>query len=131
MSKKSQKEAVVEQVLLQLPDFTKYSDNAILKLSSQQLENIKTNIYSDIVNGVIEYGKDINHKAEVRSYARSMVMNHLKKAKELNGGYAYVSTNKTSTSGSKSSRQKMAIAPKGVNLDLLTDELREYVKSLV
>lgn len=136
---KSQKQSVVDEVMLALPNFVKYSDNAILLLSSQQLENIKANIFNGIINGLIEYGKDINNHAEVRSYARSMVMNHLKKAKELNGGNTYVaastrsdssSTEDTNTPVAKVLRQKVKVAPKGVNPDLLTEELREYAKSL-
>jgi hypothetical protein len=136
---KSQKQSVVDEVMLALPNFVKYSDNAILLLSSQQLENIKANVFSGIINGTIEYSKDINNHAEVRSYARSMVMNHLKKAKELNGGNTYTSSStgganhvnsKSSTlSTSKVSRQRLA--PKGVNPDLLTEELKEYAQTLV
>lgn len=133
---KGQKESVVEQVLLQLPHFTKYSDNAILILSESQLETIKNNIHTGIILGQIEYGKDINNQAEVRSYARSMVMNHLKKAKELNGGHSYTSTTSNNNSGnvstvSRIARVKAKIAPKGVNPDLLSEELQEYIKTLV
>lgn len=137
---KSQKQSVVDEVMLALPNFVKYSDNAILLLSSQQLETVKANVFNGIINGLIEYSKDINNHAEVRSYARSMVMNHLKKAKELNGGNSYVasssradsnSTENTNISTAKVLRQKVKIAPKGVNPDLLTEELREYAKSLV
>lgn len=129
---KGQKEAVVEQVLLEMPTFKRHVDNAILVLSNTQLENIKANIFNGIINGLIEYGKDPNNHAEARSYARSMVMNHLKKAKELNGGHTYSSnTTSSSSSGSKTVRVKAAIAPKGVNPELLTEELREFVKTLV
>lgn len=132
---KGQKEAVVEQVLLQLPTFKKYQDNAILLLSNSQLENIKSNILSDIVSGIIEYGKSLQDAAEVRTYARSMVMNHLKKAKELNGGHAYVNvssgTTNTGATVNRTVRQKIKLAPKGVNPDLLPEDLKEYVKTLV
>ena len=49
---KGQKEAVVEEVLLALPAFNKYKDNAILMLTNQQLENIKANIFNGIINGI-------------------------------------------------------------------------------
>jgi len=129
---KGQKEAVVEQVLLQIPTFQKYVDNAILVLSNQQLENIKANIFVDIINGTIEYSKSLANSAEVRSYARSMVMNHLKKAKELNGGHVFTSnTNSSSATSTPTIRVKARLAPKGVNPELLTDELKEFAKSLV
>lgn len=133
MSKKSQKEAVIEEVLLTIPLFHKYQDVAIPNLSKQQLENIKTNIANGIINGLIEYSKDINNHAEVKSYARSMVMNHLKKARELNGGISYSSGTSSSNNPTTSpAREKTAkVAPKGVNTDLLPEELKELAKSLV
>lgn len=127
-----QKEAVVNQVLLHLPTFQKYVDNAILKLSGVQLESIKDIIGYEIIAGNIEYSKDKSKVSEVKSYARSMVMNHLKKAKELNGGHGYISNpSSTSVSSLKAIRVKAKIAPKGVNPELLTEELKEFVKSLV
>ena len=72
---KGQKESIVEEVLLALPTFVKYQDNAILLLSSSQLEDIKANIMNGIINGIIEYSKDANNHAEVRVYSRSCVMN--------------------------------------------------------
>jgi hypothetical protein len=136
---KSQKESVVEEVMLAIPTFVKYKDNAILILTNPLLENIKANVMNGIINGVIEYSKDINNHNEVRSYARSMVMNHLKKAKELNGGAALVKSpvNSVVVAGVKITtfktvRSKIKIAPKGVNPDIFPDdELREYAKSLV
>lgn len=132
MSKQGQKEAVVQQVLAQVPTFQKYVDNAILVLSAAQLEAIKSSIMIGISNGTIEYSKDTTNAAEVRSYARSMVMNHLKKAKELNGGHSYVtSTPSANTTVSETVRVKEKIAPKGVDMNLLPEDLKEFVKSLV
>ncbi len=141
MSKLGQKEAVVAEVIAQLPNFQKYVDNAILLLSNAQLEAVKSAVVSGIAAGTIEYSKDITNSAEVRTYGRSMVMNHLKKAKELNGGHVYkaVSTGitgdidetGTSTPQTRTVRSKVKIAPKGVNPDLLPEELKEFVKSLV
>lgn len=131
MSTMKQKDAVVEAVLLALPNFVKYKDNAILLLSNADLEAIKNSINNQILNGTVEYSKDKTNIAEVRSYARSMVMNHLKKAKELNGGHAYVSTTSEDTKTTTVVRQKVKIAPKGVNPDILPEEMREYVKTLV
>lgn len=133
MSKLGQKEAVIAEVLNHLPSFVKNQDNAILLLSSAQLEAIKSSIGSGISAGLIEYSKDITNAAEVRTYARSMVMNHLKKAKELNGGHGYISAPAgDSNKVAKTVRVKEEkLAPKGVNPDLLPEELKEYVKSLV
>ena len=131
---KGQKESVIEEVMLVLPNFKKFTDNAILLLSSQQLENIKANILNSIINGVIEYSKDPTNHNEVRTYARSMVMNHIKKAKELNGGHSFTSNTGASSnirSVQRIVRTKLNIAPKGVNVDLLPEELKEYIKNLV
>lgn len=124
---KGQKESVILEVMLHLPTFTKHVDNAILALSAADLESIKNNIQAQIAAGTIEYSKDKTNLAEVRSYARSMVMNHLKKAKELNGGHAFTKSPTTGTTV----RHKLKLAPKGVNPDLLPEELKEYVKTLV
>lgn len=126
-----QKEAVIIEVLAELPNFVKFQDNAILLLSNQQLESVKSAIYNGIIGGFIEYSKSKTDLAEVRSYARSMVMNHLKKAKELNGGFKIIPPQNTTISGYRTTRQKLVIAPKGVDPELLTDELKEYVKTLV
>lgn len=131
---KTQKQSVVEEVLSALPGFNLNKDNAILHLTNQQLENIKANIMNGIINGIIDYSKDVNNHAEVRSYARSMVMNHLKKAKELNGGYAFVTSNSGTNNHntiSHTSRVKLNIAPKGVNIDILPQELKELCLTLV
>ena len=138
---KGQKEAVIEQVLFHLPHFVKGQDNAMTMLSHAQLEAIKGQIRNDIHSGLIDYSKDASNLSEVQTYARSMVMNHLKKAKELNGGQSYVPTNtnvSTSTISAPSTlstprvkQQKVREAPKGVETSLLTPELKEYAKSLV
>lgn len=129
MSKISQKEAVVSEVLLTLPLFKKNIDNALSLLSSQQLEAIKVNVMNGILNGTIEYSKDINNQAEVRTYARSMVMNHLKKAKELNGGQ----TNTPSVTSNTNVTPKVfkEKGPKGVDMASLPDYLKEAVRGLM
>lgn len=128
MSKKSQKDAVVEEVLLQIPSFNKGQDNALDILSSSQLEVIKSNVANLISNGSVEYGKDATNAAEVRSYSRSMVMNHLKKAKELNGGNQYKSSSpkreKTTTSSTTVTKSKL---PKSINASLTPQDLQEHI----
>jgi len=131
MSKRGQKEAVIMEVKSILPNFIPFQNKAILMLSNPQLEVIKTRIAGGIAAGTIEYSKDPSHHAEVVSYARSMVMNHLKKAKELNGGLSYTPNSVSSGSATPSvSRSKEKSAPKGVDLDLVPEELKDFVKSL-
>ena len=133
---KGQKESVIDEVVAHQPTFQMCKDNAILTLSAKDLESIKSNIFTGIVNGTIEYSKDRTKIAEVRLYARSMVMNHLKKAKELNGGNVYINNSSVVHADSnalsvKPVRTKVKVAPKGVDPSLLPEELQEYVKTLI
>lgn len=114
---KGQKEAVVELVRRHLPNL-KPGDCALNMLTGEELEAIKREIADKIVSGEISYGKDRGDLAQVRSYARSMVMNHLKKASELNGG-SYVS------------KQPKPVETKTPDLTILPSELREFVEKLV
>ena len=123
---KGQKEAVVDNVLLIFPSFEKNRDNALLQLTTScQLEYLKNKIFLEIVNGDIEYSKDRTNHNEVRAYARSMVMNHLKKAKELNGGFS------SSSANPKSSKTKTFKTPKGIDTSSVSEELQEFLTKLV
>ena len=122
-----QKDAVVKAVKTLLPGFLPYRDIALVMLTKDQLEAIKMSIGNDILYSVIEYSKDRTNRAEVVSYARSMVMNHLKKCKELNGNQTY-STNPTPTTAKEKTVDK-TIA--GINMEILPEELQDFVKTLV
>lgn len=81
-----QKEAVVSAVKAILGTrFVPNQDRALDLLTEEQIENIKELMFSGIMNGSIEYAKDKTDEKAVKTYARSMVMNHLKKTKVLNG----------------------------------------------
>lgn len=81
-----QKEAVVSAVIAILGTaFTPHKDKALDLLTEDQIENIKELMCHGITNGSIEYSKDKTDAKTVKTYARSMVMNHLKKTKILNG----------------------------------------------
>lgn len=116
-----QKQSVVNKVLELLPGFTLYKNIALVMLSANQLEALKSDIAIGIHQGLIEYSKDKDNHAEVVPYARSMVMNHLKKARELNGNAIY--GNGTAV---------VAKEPKGfvIDKDLLTQDLKDYVETL-
>lgn len=128
-----QKDAVVEKVKAVSPSFIPYQDNAILVLSSDQLEAVKTMITDGILAGTIEYSKDKTNFAEVRTYARSMVMNHIKKAKELNGNREYSPASSNSSTSSDEASQKTVSKKsneirtlRGIKLDILSPELKQY-----
>jgi len=122
---KGQKQAVVETVQRYLPNFNLYKDIALVMLPANDLEHLKAEIGVGIINGDIEYGKDRTKEAEVFSYARSMVMNHLKKAKELNGNQVY------GVAPAVLQSQKETKALSGINADILPEDLKSYVKRLV
>jgi hypothetical protein len=119
---KGQKEAVIEYVKQALPGFVPFKDIALVHLSHSALEAIKAHICTDISNGVVEYSKDPTNLAEVRTYGRSMVMNHLKKAKELNGKQVY--------NPNPSVVQSKDKPLKGINVDLLPPDLKAFVETL-
>ncbi|CAM6003857.1 unnamed protein product [Sphagnum balticum] len=121
---KGQKQAVLEAVQRMLPNFNLYKDIALVMLTKTQLESLKFEIGSDISNGYIEYSKDSNNGPEVFAYARSMVMNHLKKAKELNGNQIY-------GVGPAAVQPRPPKALEGLNKEILPEELREFISSLV
>lgn len=119
-----QKQAVVAAVKSHLPTFVPYKDIALAMLSKDQLESIKTSIARDIEAGNIEYSKNAHSWFEVLPYARSMVMNHLKKSKELNGNQTYGKAG-LAVSGAKSK------ALNGIDMDLLPQDLAEFVNEMV
>ena len=117
-----QKKAVVDSVLTLLPGFVQYKDIALVMLTRSQLESLKTDIGLRICQGLIEYGKDKTNQAEVMSYARNMVMNHLKKAKELNGNAIY---SKGTAVAAKEPKNNL-----NIDRELLTEDLKEFVDTL-
>lgn len=120
----SQKDAVVQTVKSILGSrFVPYKDIALAVLTPSELESVKVSVGNAILAGTVTYGKDVTNTAEVRAYARSMVMNHLKKAKELNGN----------ASAPVSAPEQKDAQPKtvhGINMELLPEELKELVNRL-
>lgn len=121
---KKQKDAVVELVRHKLPNFMPYKDIALILLSKDQLESIKAEIAHGIMSGTIDYGKTLV-RHEVIAYARSMTMNHLKKARELNGNQVY-GKSVTDLRQDETAR-KLA----SVDLQNLPEELQTYIKGIV
>ena len=121
---KGQKQAVVEMVRAALPNFNLYKDIALVMLTNTQLEHLKVDIGRGIIAGTIEYGKDAGKPGEVYAYSRSMVMNHLKKAKELNGNQVY-------GVGPAVVQSKPLKAMASLNMDLLPEDLKAFVRTIV
>jgi hypothetical protein len=117
--KKGQKQAVVEMVQQLIPNFNLYKDIALVMLTKDQLEYLKSMTGVAMIAGDVEYGKDRTNSAEVYAYARSMVMNHLKKARELNGNQIYGVGPAVVKSTSPH-----------IDESILSEELKDYVQSL-
>ena len=124
---KSQKQSVVDEVKAILQQNYSPSVNVLTQLTPTELENVKINVTAGIRNGTIEYSKDRNNYGEVLRYARSMVMNHVKKARELNGGTSQITT----TSSEPRVRSTSNLAPKGVDVSAIPEYMKDFVKKLV
>lgn len=105
----SQKQAVVNGVNFVLGASFDASLSAREQLSDEQLSAVKSFVTKAIMSGTVEYGKDISDEKEVSKYVSGMVSNHLRKAKELNGGatYAPQSTGRGSRDGQISELNKL------------------------
>jgi len=86
----SQKDAVVKEVKAILGSSYNSSTPARDQLSDEQLKSIRSNITQGILNGSVEFKKENVSEEEISRYVSGMVSNHLRKAKELNGGETYV-----------------------------------------
>jgi glutamate dehydrogenase/leucine dehydrogenase len=93
-NKISQKQAVVNEVMNILGSSFNPSTPAKQQLTPDNIKTIKSNIVKGIVNGSVTYNKDSSNVKEVTAYVPGLVSNHLRKAKELNGGIKYGPTTK-------------------------------------
>ena len=85
----SQKDSVVNEVKTILGSSFDPNSPARDQLSDEQLKTVKSNIVSGIVSGSIDFKKEVTDEKEISRYVSGMVSNHLRKAKELNGGSTY------------------------------------------
>ena len=90
MSTVSQKESVINEVKAILGSSFNSGAPARDLLTDDQLKVIRANIISGIMNGTIDFGKEVFDEKEVSKYVSGMVSNYLRKSKELNGGLNYV-----------------------------------------
>ena len=130
---KGQKEAVVDLVKRELgAAFVPGVTLALGALTTDQLSRIKSDVAAGIMAGAISYGKPLV-AAEVKAYASSMVMNHLKKAKELNGGSKYTpnstSVEKVKTSSTVSTSN--SLEKLGINASVLPSHMKDSLESLI
>lgn len=85
-----QVDAVVETVKSVLgPTFQEGKDDARLFLTKGLLNQVYESIYSGIMSGTINFKGDTDNTVAVKNYVRSLVSNHLRRSKKLNGGKNY------------------------------------------
>jgi hypothetical protein len=120
----SQKQAILNLVKQLLPTFVSHKSIALVMLTKDQLEQLKQSVYAGMMSGQIEYSKGTHNPAEVLAYSRSVVMNWLKKGKELNGNQIY-------GVGPVVVQSKPPKALADIDMDLLSDDLKAFVNTLV
>ena len=94
--KVSQKQAVIDAVVEKLGSTYDASVPVSDVLTDEQIEEIKDTVSQEILDGNVKYSKSLDEEP-VKKYVSGMVSNHLRKAKELNGGVEYRPKNKRTT----------------------------------
>lgn len=98
-----QKDAVVKAVKEVLG--SQFSPNVSVStiITKEQKNQVRVKVYNAIVEGYVNFSKDISQK-ELKKYVNGMVDNHIRKAKELNGGAKYSTKNPGSGRGRRDPR---------------------------
>jgi len=86
---KKQVTAVVDEVKNALGTAYDINTPSANVLTKEQLTTIQDNIFDGLANGDIEYKGDRSDTKKLKTYAKGLVTNHLRKAKPLNGNVAY------------------------------------------
>lgn len=95
MSTVSQKQAVVDAVETVLgSNFIPGVTIVTEVLTKEQKVEVRGLVLEGIVNGIVACNKDVEDTKEINKYVNSMVDNHLRKAKVLNGSITYKSAKK-------------------------------------
>lgn len=85
----SQRQSVVDEVKAALGSSYNPSIPSIDLLTNDQLKTVRTNIFNGIINGTIDFSKEITDEKSVSKYVSGMVSNYFRKSKELNGDNVY------------------------------------------
>lgn len=85
-----QKEAVVNAVISVLgEDFTSGTTIVTDIITKEQKSEIRKIVFEGIMNGEVGFNGSLEDDKAVARYVNSMVDNHFRRAKELNGGKTY------------------------------------------
>ena len=121
-----QKDAVINAVASILGDRYEAGINARELLSADEITSVKNTVANAILSGSVSYSKDTSDEKAVRRYVAGLVDNHLRKAKELNGGVKYSAT---TTRGPRAS--KAAKAPSNPTNDIDMSVLPSDLQSVL
>jgi len=97
-----QKDAVVNAITEVLGDkFVQKTTVVADVITKEEKQQVRDHVFNAIMAGDVTYKKDTSNTDAVRRYVNGMVDNHIRKAKELNGGKTY----KPATTGTKRDEQ--------------------------
>jgi len=86
----TQCQAVINSVSTMLGnDFVEGETNVKEVLTSEQLNTVADEVTSGILNVTVNYSKPTSDEKVLRNYVVSMISNHFRKSKKLNGGNSY------------------------------------------
>jgi len=125
MEQVSQKQAVVNEVKAILGTSFDETKSARELLTKDQIKTICANITTKIIAGEIFYGSS-KELPDVSSYVPGMVSNHLRKAKELNGGASYEPKN----GGGKRDQQVLELSKLLKTLPENSEEFNQVVEAI-
>lgn len=110
-----QKEAVINAVASILGNQYEAGINARDLLSADQISSVKEAVTQGILNGSVSFSKPTNDDKVVRRYVAGLVDNHLRKAKELNGGVKYSAA---TTRGPRTTKAEKPAKSAGSDIDM-------------
>lgn len=113
-----QKDAVINAVASVLGDRYEAGINAREILSSDELAEVKNIVANGVLDGSVSFSKDSSDEKAVRRYVAGLVDNHLRKAKELNGGVKYSAATTRGPRTAKADAAPVASTRKTNNIDM-------------
>lgn len=119
----SQKQAVISAVANELgSSFVSGQTNVRELLTDAQIDSIRSTVLEGVLSGSVTFGKDLTDVKAVKRYINGMIDNHIRKARELNGGNKYVATNSRGPRTEKAA--KTSSRASNIDISVLPPELR-------
>jgi hypothetical protein len=125
----SQKDAVINAVASILGDRFEPGINARELLSAEEITSVKNTVSNGILNGSVSFSKDVSDEKAVRRYVAGLVDNHLRKAKELNGGVKYAATTTRGPRANKAAKTTSKSSNNGIDMSVLPTDLQDVLSN--